>query len=79
MPNQGGQLQDIILGGFSGLYFEGFNGNNLRFVTHPDGGSLPLPLPNLQPEIVRFDLDPTNNNITIVDRMNLVQSDGTTP
>ncbi|MDJ0578742.1 esterase-like activity of phytase family protein [Crocosphaera sp.] len=79
VPNQDGNLQDIILGGFSGLYFEGFNGNNLRFVTHPDRGPLPLPLPALQPEILRFELDPTNNNITIIDRINLVQSDGTTP
>ena len=79
VPNQDGNPQDIILGGFSGLYFEGFNGNNLRFVTHPDRGPLPLPLPDLQPEIVRFELDPTNNNITIIDRINLVQSDGTTP
>ncbi|MDJ0730892.1 MAG: esterase-like activity of phytase family protein [Crocosphaera sp.] len=79
VPNQDGNPQDIFLGGFSGLYFEGFNGNNLQFVTHPDRGPLPLPLPNLQPEIVRFELDVTSNNITIIDRINLFQSDGITP
>ncbi|MGK7954021.1 MAG: esterase-like activity of phytase family protein [Crocosphaera sp.] len=79
VPNQDGNAQDIFLGGFSGLYFQGFNGNNLEFITHPDRGSLPLPLPNLQPEIVRFELDINNNNISIVDRINLFQFDGITP
>ncbi|MDJ0597939.1 MAG: esterase-like activity of phytase family protein [Crocosphaera sp.] len=79
VPNENGTLQDIFLGGFSGLYFEGFNGNNLQFVTHPDRGPLPLPLPDLQPEIVRFELDLTSNNITILDRINLFKSDGMTP
>ncbi len=79
VPNQDGELQDILLGGFSGLYFEGFNGSNLRFVTHPDRGSLPLPLPDLQPEIVRFELNTTNNNITIIDRIGLLKPDGITP
>ncbi|ACB50470.1 putative phytase [Crocosphaera subtropica ATCC 51142] len=79
VPNENGDLTDILLGGLSGLYFEGFNGNNLRFVTHPDRGPLPFPLPDLQPEIVRFELDVISNNITIVDRINLVQSDGITP
>ncbi len=79
VPNQDGNAQDIFLGGFSGLYFQGFNGNNLQFVTHPDRGPLPLPLPNLQPEIVRFELDINNNNISIVDRINLFQFDGITP
>ncbi|MDJ0660693.1 MAG: esterase-like activity of phytase family protein [Crocosphaera sp.] len=79
VPNENGEEMDIFLGGLSGLYFEGFNGNNLRFVTHPDRGPLPFPLPNLQPEIVRFDLDITSNNITIIDRINLFKSDGVTP
>ncbi|MDJ0508058.1 MAG: esterase-like activity of phytase family protein [Crocosphaera sp.] len=79
VPNQDGELQDILLGGFSGLYFEGFNGSNLRFVTHPDRGPLPLPIPDLQPEIVRFELNPSNDNITIIDRIGLFQSDGITP
>ena len=79
VPNQNGNLQDIFLGGFSGLYFEGFNGNKLRFLTHPDRGPLPLPIPDLQPEIVRFELNPTTSNIAIVDRIGLLRPDGSTP
>lgn len=79
VPNENGDLTDIFLGGFSGLYFEGFKGNNLQFVTHPDRGPLPLPFPDLQPEIVRFELDRTNNNIEILDRINLFKADGITP
>jgi hypothetical protein len=75
VPNQNGELTDILLGGLSGLYFEGYNGDNLRFVTHPDRGPVPFPLPDLQSQIVRFDLNPNTGNITIVDQIQLTRFD----
>ncbi|MGF1938376.1 MAG: phytase [Nostoc sp. ChiQUE02] len=80
--------QDIFLGGFSGLYFQGFAANgNLKFVTHtdrgpngePDGVNRPFLLPNFQPEIVSFELNRTTGEISITKRTGLFRQDGTTP
>jgi 3-phytase len=80
--------QDIFLGGFSGLYFQGFAANgNLKFVTNtdrgpngePDGVNRPFLLPDFQPEIVSFELNRTTGEITITNRTALFYQDGTTP
>ncbi|MDZ8088871.1 MAG: phytase [Nostoc sp. DedQUE12b] len=80
--------QDIFLGGFSGLYFQGFAANgNLKFVTNtdrgpngePDGVKRPFLLPDFQPEIVSFELNRTTGEITISNRTGLFRQDGTTP
>ncbi len=80
--------QDIFLGGFSGLYFQGFAANgNLKFVTHtdrgpngePNGVNRPFFLPNFQPEIVSFELNRSTGEINITKRTGLFRQDGTTP
>ncbi|MEH2226649.1 phytase [Nostoc sp.] len=80
--------QDIFLGGFSGLYFQGFAANgNLKFVTNtdrgpngePDGVNRPFLLPDFQPEIVSFELNRTTGEISITNRTELFRQDGTTP
>ncbi|MBD2280737.1 choice-of-anchor I family protein [Aphanizomenon flos-aquae] len=80
--------QDILLGGFSGLYFQGVADNgNLKFVTNtdrgpngePTGQNRPFLLPNFQPEIVSFELNQPTNQITITKRTGLFREDGTTP
>ncbi|BDI15502.1 hypothetical protein ANSO36C_13040 [Nostoc cf. commune SO-36] len=80
--------QDILLGGFSGLYFQGFAANgNLKFVTHtdrgpngePDGVNRPFLLPDFQPEIVSFELNRSTGEINITKRTGLFRQDGTTP
>ncbi|MEA5504628.1 5'/3'-nucleotidase SurE [Halotia wernerae UHCC 0503] len=81
------QGEDIFLGGFSGLYFQGVAPNgNLRFVTNTDrgpngdsvGANRPFLLPNFQPEIVSFELNRTTGEITITKRTGLFRQDGTT-
>jgi uncharacterized repeat protein (TIGR01451 family) len=80
--------QDIFLGGFSGLAFQGLAPNgNLKFVTNtdrgpngdPTGQNRPFYLPNFQPEIVSFELNRTTGEITITKRTGLFRQDGTTP
>ncbi|WP_017655604.1 phytase [Fortiea contorta] len=80
--------QDILLGGFSGLYFQGVADNgNLKFVTNTDRGpngeptgvNRPFFLPDFQPEIVSFELNKTTGEITITKRTGLFRQDGTTP
>jgi hypothetical protein len=80
--------QDIFLGGFSGLYFQGIAANgNLRFVTNTDRGpngenigtKRPFALPNFQPEVVSFELNRSTGTITITKRIPLFRQDGTTP
>lgn len=85
--------QDIQLGGFSGLWFEGYGAdtNTLRFLTHPDRGPnaepltlrgqprRPFALPNFQAEVIRFELNRLTGAFTIVDRVKLTRTDGTTP
>ncbi|MBE9257941.1 phytase [Dolichospermum sp. LEGE 00246] len=80
--------QDIFLGGFSGLYFQGIAVNgNLQFVTHtdrgpngdPTGANRPFYLPDFQPEIVSFELNKQTGAISITKRTGLFEKDGTTP
>jgi hypothetical protein len=80
--------QNVLLGGFSGLYFQGVADNgNLQFVTHtdrgpngePTGQNRPFLLPNFQPEIVSFELNKTTSEITITKRTKLLRADGKTP
>ncbi|MDZ7959978.1 MAG: phytase [Aulosira sp. DedQUE10] len=80
--------EDIFLGGFSGLYFQGIAPNgNLQFVTNTDrgpngepvGANRPFYLPNFQPEIVSFELNRSTGEIKITKRTELFRQDGTTP
>lgn len=79
--------EQILLGGFSGLYFEGEVDGKYRFVTHPDrgpnaepiNGQRPFPLPDFQTRIIRFDFDPTTGAIEIVDTILLSRDGGATP
>lgn len=79
---------DIKLSGFSGLYFEGINPEtgNLQFVTHfdrgPDdgedqNGNRIFLLPNLQPQLVRFELDKNAGTVEVTERIFLKAQDGT--
>jgi 2',3'-cyclic-nucleotide 2'-phosphodiesterase/3'-nucleotidase/5'-nucleotidase len=72
--------QTIKLGGFSGLYFEGKAENgNLKFITNTDRGPngeetnsrRPFLLPNFAPEVIRFELNPTNGQLSITERIQL--------
>lgn len=78
---------DVFLGGFSGLYFQGIAENgNLKFVTHTDRGpngeptgfNRPFLLPEFQPEIVSFELNRNSGKITITKRTGLFAADGVT-
>jgi 3-phytase len=80
--------EDIFLGGFSGLYFQGIAPNgNLKFVTHTDrgpngepvGANRPFLLPDFQPEIISFELNRNTGEITVTKRTGLFRQDGTTP
>ncbi len=84
--------QDILLGGFSGLFFEGTNpdNGNLVFITHTDRGpnaepvdtdgdgvnERPFPLPAFQPEVIRFEVDRENGTAAITERIGLTYADG---
>lgn len=81
--------QELFLGGFSGLAFEGIDASNGRykFVTHTDRGPngeptgvlRPFLLPGFSPEIVRFELDRDTRTLSITQRIALKRADGTTP
>ncbi|MUG92488.1 calcium-binding protein [Scytonema sp. UIC 10036] len=79
---------DIKLSGFSGLYFEGINPEtgNLQFLTHLDrgpddgedrNGNRIFLLPNLQPQLVRFELDKNAGTLEVTERIFLKTQDGT--
>ncbi|MEX0270037.1 choice-of-anchor I family protein [Leptolyngbyaceae cyanobacterium UHCC 1019] len=85
-PSQTVAGQDIRLGGFSGLAFEGVAANgNLKFITHTDRGpngeptrsERPFALPNFQPQLVRFELNRTSGEIAIIEQIGLTRPDGT--
>lgn len=85
-PSQTVPGQEIRLGGFSGLYFEGVAANgNLKFITHTDRGpnaeptgiNRPFPLPDFQPQLVRFELNQSTGAITITEQIGLKRTDGT--
>ncbi|MEZ4868570.1 MAG: choice-of-anchor I family protein [Caldilineaceae bacterium] len=85
--------QDIYMGGFSGLYFEGVNEEtgNLMFITHPDRGPNPDPvdvdgdgiderpfaLPDYQAQWVRFEVNPATKEIIWGEGTLLTRADGT--
>lgn len=84
--------QEILLGGFSGLFFEGMDENGrLVFITHTDRGPNPEPadvdddgvnerpfaLPDFQPVIVRLALDPAAGTVEILEQIGLKRADGT--
>ena len=85
--------QEILLGGFSGLFFEGVNprNGNLQFITHPDRGpnadtvdtdddgirERPFPLPDYQAQWLRFELAPNTGRLVITETIELVHPDGT--
>lgn len=83
--------QEILLGGFSGLFYEGTDENGrLLFVTHTDRGPNPEPqdvdgdgvnerpfaLPDFQPVIVRLAVDPTVGSVEILEQVGLTSADG---
>ena len=85
--------QTIQLGGFSSLFYEGKAANgNLKFVTNTDrgpngdpvdlnpnspGSERPFALPDFQPEIIRFELNPTTGQIQLTQQIQLSRADGT--
>ncbi|MBI3258270.1 MAG: esterase-like activity of phytase family protein [Ignavibacteriae bacterium] len=84
--------QNILLGGFSGLYFEGMTSNGkMKFLTNPDRGpnaepfmvggiaKRPFALPNYQSRLVRFEFDTTTKAINITQQLLLYREDGVTP
>lgn len=84
-PTQTGAGQEIRLGGFSGLAFEGAAANgNLKFITHtdrgpngePDAQGRPFALPDFQPQLVRFELNRTSGEISLTERIGLTRPNG---
>lgn len=83
--------QEILLGGFSGLFYEGMDdaGRHI-FVTHTDRGPNPEPvdvdndgvnerpfaLPDFQPVIVRLAFDPVAGAVEILEQIGLTRPDG---
>jgi hypothetical protein len=78
--------QEIFLGGFSGLFYRGLasNSGNLQFVTltdrgpngEPQGSKRPFALPEFQPEIINFELNPQTGGINITQRLKLTDGNG---
>ncbi|AFZ51430.1 choice-of-anchor I family protein [Dactylococcopsis salina] len=84
---------EIPLGGLSGLFFEGEADNgNFQFITHPDRGPdlgsrdtdgdgendvRTFELPDFQPSLYRFELNPENGDITFTETIGLTRADGT--
>jgi predicted extracellular nuclease/2',3'-cyclic-nucleotide 2'-phosphodiesterase (5'-nucleotidase family) len=84
-PAQTTPGQDIKLGGFSGLVFEGVAANgNLKFITHTDRGpngepstqGRPFALPEFQPQLIRFELNQSSGQITFTEHIGLRRPDG---
>lgn len=85
--------QEILLGGFSGLFFEGKTATgNLQFITHTDrgpnaeptdllpdvpGNERPFPLSDFQPRLIRFELNSSTGKISITEQIGLSRTDGT--
>lgn len=72
--------QTINLGGFSSLVFEGTAANgNLQFIVNTDrgpngeatGSVRPFLLPSFAPEIIRFELNPSDGQLSITERTQL--------
>lgn len=78
--------QNLNLGGFSGLAFEGTTADGkLKFITHtdrgpngePTGAIRPFLLPQFTPRLVRFTLDPATGNFELNEQILLKQANGT--
>ncbi|MDY6938317.1 MAG: choice-of-anchor I family protein [Cyanobacteriota bacterium] len=84
--------QDILLGGMSGLFFESVGEDGrLNFIATPDRGpngeptdvdgdgtnERPFPLPDYQPQLIRFSLDRNSGAIAITEKIALTRPDGT--
>lgn len=78
--------QEIALGGFSGLAFEGIDPvtGRYKFVAHTDRGPnaeatgilRPFLLPQFAPEVVRFELDRATGQLTLTQRIPLKDAAG---
>ena len=78
--------QEVPLGGFSGLRFEGVDKKtgNLRFITHTDRGPngeptgilRPFLLPDFAPEIIRFELNRATGTLSLIERIPLATKTG---
>ena len=85
--------QEILLGGLSGLFYEGEDDGKLQFIATPDRGpngeptdvdgdgenERPFPLPNYQAKLVRFTLDRESGEFEITEEIPLTREDGHTP
>jgi len=86
--------QEILLGGMSGLYYEGTTDDGkLQFIATPDRGpngeptdvdgdgdkERPFPLPDYQAKLVRFTLDRETGEFEISEEIELTREDGETP
>ncbi|MGK7892688.1 MAG: esterase-like activity of phytase family protein [Xenococcus sp. (in: cyanobacteria)] len=86
--------QEILLGGMSGLFYEGTTEDGLlQFIATPDRGpngeptdvdgdglnERPFPLPDYQARLVRFTLDRDTSDIEITEQIDLFRADGVTP
>ena len=88
LPSIGTTLagQEIPLGGFSGLAFEGIDPvtGRYKFAAHTDRGPnaeptgilRPFLLPQFAPEVVRFELDRATGALTLTQRIPLKDSNG---
>jgi hypothetical protein len=88
LPSIGTTLagQEIALGGFSGLAFEGIDPvtGRYKFATHTDRGPTaeptgilrPFLLPQFAPEVVRFELDRATGQLTLTQRIPLKDAAG---
>jgi hypothetical protein len=77
--------QEMTLGGFSGLAFEGrTRDGKLKFITHTDRGpnaeptgiTRPFVLPQFTPRLVRFTLDPATGHFELTSQIPLRHSNG---
>ncbi|MET0535921.1 MAG: choice-of-anchor I family protein [Steroidobacter sp.] len=77
--------QEMSLGGFSGLAFEGTTGDGkLKFITHTDRGpngeptgiNRPFLLPAFTPRLVRFTLDPATGEFALTQQIHLKRANG---
>ena len=78
--------QELFLGGFSGLQFEGIDPatGRYKFLTHTDRGpnaepsgiNRPFLLPGFTPEVVRFELDRDTGELTLTQRVPLQREQG---
>jgi hypothetical protein len=78
--------QELLLGGFSGLHFEGVDPTtgHLKFITHTDRGpnaepsgiNRPFLLPEFTPAMVRFELDRDTGALTLTQQIPLKNEQG---